>query len=133
MEQARFDSLDHEHALENALIDKRDTQKRLVRVFSGFLKIFETRMALYVLHRDGPHLFGDQSGQAFLDGHPQRADTLRPQSERGGEYQVRAVRLKQVCGAHIGMKAPRDQRDHVHQCFRRLTSVLRKIADFLQS
>ena len=90
-------------------------------------------MPFHLLHRDGSNLLGHQSRQAFLDRHSQSADAFVAQSESRGQHQVGPVRLEQIGRTHVGLKAPGNQRHHVHQRFRGLSAFLREVADFFQS
>ena len=49
-----------------------------------------------------------------------------------GQHQVGAVRLQQICGTDIGLKALGDQSDNIHQRFGRFAALGGQIADFLQ-
>ncbi len=131
-EGAGFDGLNHQHALQDALIDQRNAAKRLVGLFARLAEIFETRMTGGMFDGHRPHLLGHQTGQAFVQRHAQRADALRAKSERRGQHQVGAVRLQQVGGANVGLKAPGDQRDDVHQRLGGLAALGREMADLFQ-
>ena len=130
---ARLDGLHHQHALQNASIDQRNAQKRLVGIFARFAEILEARMVLDLLHGDRPHLFGNQTRQPFVQRHAQRADALRAKPDSRGQHQIGAVRLQQIGRADVGLKAPGDQRHHVHQRLGGLAALGRQIADLFQS
>jgi hypothetical protein len=79
-----------------------------------------------------PNLFGDKSGESFVNPHSDRADALRPQSKRCGKHKRRAIRLEQICGTHIRAKSAGNQRHDVRQRLSRLTCFPRKISDFFE-
>ncbi len=80
-----------------------------------------------------PHLLGHQARQPFVQRHAQRADALGAKPERGGQHQVGAIRLQQIGGANVGLKAPGDQRHNVHERFGGLAAFGRQVADLFQS
>ena len=63
---ARFDGLHDQHALQNAAIDERNAEKRLIGVFARFAEILEARMIFHLLDGDGTHLFRHQAREAFV-------------------------------------------------------------------
>ena len=81
-------------------------------------------MRLHLLDCDRAHLLRNESGQAFVQTHAQGANALRPQTQRGREHQVGAVRLQQVGRTDIRMKTAGDQRHHVHQRFGGLAALV---------
>ena len=129
---ARLDGLQDQDALQHAAIDQRNTEKALVSVFSCFAKIFETRMFLCVREGKRPHLFGNQSGEAFTERHAQCADALRPEATRCGEHEICAVWLEQINRADIGLESARDQCHHIAESFCRLATVFCQISNFFQ-
>ena len=132
-EDAGLDGLHHQHALQNAAIDQRNAQERLVGLFAGLPEVLEPRMILDLRDRNRPHLFRHQARQPFVDRHAQVADALAAQSDGRGQHQVGAIRLQQVGRAHVGAKPLGDQGHHVHQRLRRLAALGRQVADFLQA
>ena len=80
----------------------------------------------------GRNLFGDQTGQALVKRHAQRADAARMKAERRGQHQVGAIRLKQISRADIGAETGGDQRDNVHQRVGGLAAVLRETGYFIE-
>ena len=65
--------------------------------------------------------------------HAQRADAAWVKPERGGQHQVRAVRLKQIGRADIGSEARGDQCHDVHQRIGWLASFFCQVGDFIES
>ncbi len=65
-EYTGVDGLDHQDTLQDATVNKRDAQKRLVRIFAGFAKVLEARMVFHLLHCHRTHLLRNQPGQAFV-------------------------------------------------------------------
>ena len=82
-------------------------QKRLVGLLARFAEIFEARMTGGLLDGHRPHLFGHQARQPFVQRHAQRADAFGAQPHGRGQHQVGAVRLQQIGGADVGLKARR--------------------------
>ena len=68
-ERACLDGLDHKHALQNAAIDQRNADERLVGVFSGLMEVLEPRVVFGPLDGNGPHLLGNQARQTLVDSH----------------------------------------------------------------
>src|SRR6267154_2101075 len=101
----------------------RKTRERLISVFSGFTEVFKARMVLYLFHRNRTHPLGHQTGKTFMQAHAEGANTLRAEPQRGRQYQVGPVRLQQVSGTHVGLKALGDQGDDVHQSLGRLAAL----------
>ena len=126
------DGLHYQHALQHAAVDQRNAEKRLVSLFAGFAEIFEAWMFLYLLDRDRPHLFRDQTREAFVQPHAQSADALRAKSHARGQHQIGAVGFQQISGADVGLKTLGDQSHNVHQGFRGLAALGGEIGDFLQ-
>jgi hypothetical protein len=83
-ENALFDRLHNENALQHAPVDQRNTQKRLIGLFASLTEVFEARMILYLFHRDGPNLLGHQARKPFIQGHPKIAHAVGTQSQRCG-------------------------------------------------
>ena len=65
-EEPGFHRLDHQHTLQNAAVDQRNAQERLVIVFPGFAEILESRMILGLLHGHRAHQLRHQAGQTFV-------------------------------------------------------------------
>jgi hypothetical protein len=91
-----LDRLDHENALQDASVDERDPEERLVRLFARFLEVFETGMASCSLDGYRKDLLGDQTREAFVDCHSKGSDTLRAKSQRCGQDQVGAIGFQQI-------------------------------------
>ena len=125
--------MDDENALQNAPIDERNSEERLVGLFTGFPKIFEARMVLHLLDCHRAHFLRHQAREPFMDRHAQCADTLRTKSKGGRQHEVGAIRFQQIRRANIGLKPFRDQGDDVHERLGRLAAFFRETADFLQS
>jgi hypothetical protein len=70
------------------------------------------------------YLLRDQPGEPFTDRHSQRANALAPQTDRGGENKVSAIRFQQVSGTDVGFKASRNKRDDIHERFSGLAALL---------
>jgi hypothetical protein len=83
-------------------------------------------------HGDWAHLFGDHSGQSFVKPHAKRADALATKADSGGEHQVGAIGFQQVGGTDVGMEAPGDQGDDVHERFRGLAPFLSKGTELVE-
>lgn len=130
-ENAGLDGLDHEHALEHAAIDERHSKERLELLFARLAEELVPRVLTDSVDGDRMHLFGDQAGETFMQRQTQRADAFAAQAEGGGENEVGAIRLQQISGTDIGVEAPGNQGDHVHQSFGGLAAFSRQIADFL--
>ena len=129
---ARRDGLHHQHSLQHAAIDQGNAQERLVCVFAGFTEIFEAGMVSYLLHSHRSHSFRDQARQTFMQSHAQGANALGAKSQGRGQHQVGPVRLQQVCGTDVGLKALGDQSDDIHQRFGRVAALGGQVADFFQ-
>ena len=66
LENPRLDCLNDENALQKALIDEGNSEKRVVSVFAGFAEVLETGMILHLLHRDRTQLLRHQARQTFM-------------------------------------------------------------------
>ena len=131
-EGARLLGLHHQHALQDAAVDQRHAQKRVVLLFARVLEVFVAGMIAGVGQRHREQSFGHQAGEALVQRHAQRADTSGMKAERGRQHQVRAVRLQQIRRTDIGAEARGDQRHHVHQRVGRFPRFLREAGDLLQ-
>jgi hypothetical protein len=89
-------------------------------------------MRLHLRNRNWTHLLRNQTGQAFVDRHPQAANTLAPQSHSRRQYQIGAIRLQQVRRAHIRPEPLGNQGDHIHQRFRWLASFRCEVPNFFE-
>ena len=85
---ARILGLHNQNALQNAAIDQRNAEKRVVIFFAGFLEIFEARMIAHIVNGHGLHLLGNQAGEAFMQRHAQGADAARMQTDRRRQDKV---------------------------------------------
>jgi hypothetical protein len=54
------------------------------------------------------------------------------QAERGGQHQVRPVRLQQIGRADVGLEPRGDQRHHIHQRVGRLAFFRRQVRNLLE-
>src|SRR4029077_11486210 len=79
-----LDGLHDENAFQNAAIDERNSEQRLVSVFTRFPEVFEAWMILSLLHGHRPNLFRHKSRETFVYCHAKSANTLRAKSERRG-------------------------------------------------
>ena len=64
--------------------------------------------------------------------HPQIADALFAESDGCRQHEIGAVRFQQIRRAHIGAKSLGDERDYVHQRFRRLPLLRREVCYLFQ-
>ena len=119
--------------MQNAAIDERNSEERLVGVFTRFPEVFEARMILYLLYGHRPHLFRHKSRETFVYCHAKSADTLRAKSERRGQHEVGSVRFQQIGRTDIGLKPASNQCDDIHEGLGWLAALRREIADLLQS
>ena len=84
-----------------------------------------------IVDRHGKHLLRDKAREPFVDRHAQGANTAGMQAKSGSQDKIATVGFKQICGAGIGAKACRDQRNNVHQGIGRLAAFVRKAGDLL--
>ena len=64
--------------------------------------------------------------QPFAEPHPDAADALGPQADRGGQHQVGAIGLEQVHRADVGLEPPLNQVHDVRQRLRGAAALLRR-------
>jgi hypothetical protein len=107
-------------------------EKRVIRIFSRFVEIFESRMTRGVLHHLRPQLFTHQPRQAFVQSHADAPDAFRAQSHGGGQHQRVPIGFQQVHGADVGFETALDELDDVAQRFRRVAAMRDQAADFFQ-
>jgi hypothetical protein len=86
----------NENALEDAAIDERDPEEGVVLLFAGILEELVARVTAGVVDGDGADLLGYKAGKSLMQRHAKGADAAGVETERGGKYQVRAIRFKQV-------------------------------------
>src|SRR5205814_2262614 len=79
-----------------------------------------------------PELLADQTGEAFVQSHPDLADAPLAQADRGGQDKRLPVRFEEVDGADIGFKPRLNQPDDVRERFRWVAAVRNEAADFFQ-
>ena len=123
-----FDGLHHQNTLQNAPIDQRYAEKRLVGIFARLPKILEPRMVLHLFHRYRPHLFRHQPGEPLVHRQPERADALAAKSDGRRQHQVGAIRFQQICRADVGVESLGDERDHIHERLSRLAPSAARFA-----
>src|SRR6202020_878550 len=131
-ENSRLHSLNDQHTLQNSAVNEWNPQERLVLIFAGFRKVFETWVSVGLLHRHRADLFRHQASQTFMDSHPQLANTLSPETDGGSQHQIGAIRLQQVRGTNVRIKAFGNQGYDVHQRFCGLALLRCKVCDFLE-
>ena len=131
-EDARFLRLHDQHALQQAAVDHRDAEERVIRVFAGFIEILEARMPRGVFDDQRAELFADQSGEAFGEAHPDVADALGAEADGGGEHQRGAVRFQQIHGADVGREPALDQLDDVGQRLGGVAALRDEMADLFE-
>src|SRR5262249_61833279 len=117
-ESARFYCLDDQHTLEQAAVDQRYSQERMIWVFARFSEVLESGMGGSVFDYHGLHLLGDEPDQPFVEPHPDLAYALGAKSNGGGQHEVWAVRLEQGAGAHVCFEALLHQHKDVVHGFR---------------
>src|SRR5271166_3464210 len=88
-------------------------------------------MILHLRDGDGANLLGDQAGEPLAHCHAQPAHALAPQSQRGGEHEVGAIRFQQIDRAHVGSEPLRDQGHHVGQHFGGLATITGEFSNLL--
>ena len=131
-ENASFDRLHDQNTLQDAAIDQRHPQEGLVSVFSRVFEILKPRMVLDLTDSHRVHLLGDESGKSFMNCHAQPADALAPESNRGSEHQIGAVRFQQIGGTDIRVEPVGDEGHDVHQRLGRLTTVDRQVRNLFK-
>ena len=131
-EGPRFLRLNNQHSLQNAAIDQWHAQKRTVLFLTGPLEVLEARMASHVVNGYGNHLLRDQASQALVQWHAQRSDAARVKTKRGGQNQVRTIRLQQIGRAHVGSEPLGDQCHYVRERIGRLAPLRCKVRNLLQ-
>ena len=102
---ARLDRLHHQNALQNAPIDQRHSQERLILLLARLPEVLEARMQADLFHRDRMDLLGDQSGEPFMQREAQCADAFSAQSQRRRQHEIGAVRLQQIRGTDIRVES----------------------------
>ena len=133
LKDPRLDGLHDQNALQNAAIDERNSEERLVGVFARFTEVFEARMIFDLLDGDRPHLFRHKAREPFVHCHAKSADALRAKSERRGQHEVGSVRFQQIGRTDVGLKPASDQSDDIHEGLGWLAALRREIADLFQS
>ena len=114
-EDARLHRLHDQHALQQAAIDHRDAEERVIRVFARLTEILEPRVRRRVFDDERAELLADESGEAFGEAHPDAADAVGAKADGGGEHQRGAVGLQQIHRADVGREPALDQLDDVGQ------------------
>ena len=76
-EDARLARLHDQHALQQAAIDHRDTEERVVGVLAGFLEVLEPRVRRRVGEDLRLQFLGHQPDEPFADVHADSADAFR--------------------------------------------------------
>jgi hypothetical protein len=125
--------LRHENALQQSALDDRHAEERVVFVFSRVGEIFEARMLERVRHVHRREAFGDETGQPFVDRHPQPADAVGIEPDGGTQHEFSAFRLVEINGADVRFAAFLDQPHDVGERFSRVVAVGQQLTDFLQS
>jgi hypothetical protein len=88
--------LHNENTLENATVDERHAQKRVIDLLPGFSEVLKTRVIPGVLHGYRHYLFRDQADEALVERHAQGANASRVETKGRCQHQVRSIRLKQI-------------------------------------
>jgi hypothetical protein len=129
---AGLNSLNDKNTLQNAAVNQRDSQKRLISVFARVTEILEPRMVSSLVNRHRPHLFRYQARKTFVESHAERADALRTQSEGSGQDEIIPVRFQQIRRTDIGVEPLGDQRHNIHQSLDWFALLPCEIGDFFQ-
>jgi hypothetical protein len=66
----------------------------VVRILAGFAEVLEPRMARGVFHHLGRQCLADQAREALRQLHADAADAFRPQPDRRGQHERRAIGLE---------------------------------------
>ena len=119
-EHPRRDCLDDEHALQQATVDERHTEKRPVLILARLAEVLEPWMLHGVSHALRPELLCHQADEALGERHPYAPDAVLPQADGGGEHKIVAIRLEQIDRAHVGAELRLDQ---PHDTGQRLVGV----------
>jgi hypothetical protein len=90
-------------------------------------------MFLSVHQGEGAQLLGDETSEAFVERHAQRADTFGFQAARCGKNEMGSIGLEQVNRADVGLESAGDQGYDVAERLRRLAAVFCEIPDFFES
>ena len=116
-ERPRFGRLDDQHALEQPAIHDRHAEKRSIRILAGVGEILEPGMRRGIGDALGLEAFGDQTGQALRQAHPDAADAFLPEPDRRREHEIRPIGLQEVDGTDVGREPPLNQVDDVGERF----------------
>jgi len=125
--------LNDENTLENASINERNTEERLVSILAGLTEIFEARMIPDLFNGNRTNLLGNESRETLMERHAQSTNTFMAKSKRRRQDKVGSIGLQQVRRTHIGLETPGDQRDDVHQRVGGFSGLLRQFRNFFQS
>ena len=107
----------------------------MVGILARLPEVLEAGMRRRIGNDMGSQLFGHQPGQPFGEPHPDAADALRPEANRGGQHQIGAIRLQQVDRADVGLEPLPDQMHDVGQRFGGVAAleISRPISSSVQS
>ncbi len=133
VKDARLDGLHHQDALQDAAIDEGNSEKRLIASPRPLRRKYLKRGCwLDLFDRDGPTCSATSPARPSCSARRSVPMHSRRKPERRRQHQVGAVRFQQIGGADVGLEAPGDQRDHVHQRFGGFAAFLGEVADFFQ-
>ena len=128
----RLARLHDEHALENAPLDQRHAQERVVGIFACFREKLEARVGKSVAHHQRSHFLRDQAGQPFVEPHAHVADALRLQADGGAEDKRAPFGPEHIHGANIRVKASLNEPDNIAERLARVVAMRDELADLLE-
>ena len=131
-ECARLGRLDDEYALQQSLVDERDPEKRVIRVFAGLAEIFEPRMGRRVFHDQRRQRLANQTGKPLRQSHAHAPDAVGAQADGRGQHERRSIGLEKIDRAHVGIERALNQLDDVAQRLFGMSAVRNEMADFFE-
>jgi hypothetical protein len=132
VKHAGLDRLNHQDALQNAAIDERNSEERLIAIFPSLAEVFEARMRFGVFYCNRTHVFGDEAHQALLKRETKSTDTFGAKPHGRSQHETGPIGPEQINGANFRFKPAGNQRHYVHQRLGRLAAPFGEIADFIE-
>ena len=104
----------------------------MVRILARLLEVFEARMHRRIGDALRPQLFGHPAGQSLGETHPDAADALGSEADRGRQHQIGSIGLQQVDGADIRFEPLLNQVHDVGQRLGGIAALRDQPPDFLE-
>jgi hypothetical protein len=122
-ERARLDGLHHDDAHEQAALEHRGAEERVIQVLAGLREVLEARVSRGVGYHERRELLGRQAHQPFVQTHPHAAHARRIEADGGRQLEVPAIGVEQIDRADVALELLLDGACDVGERLGRIAAV----------